>query len=148
MAFQRSVFERYGGFRTDLGPRPGSEIRNEDTEFGRRLLDAGERLRYEPSAVVHHSVSENRLKKEYFLRWWFDKARADIREFGLPKTKWAVAGVPLILFRRLTVWTLRWMAAVDPSVRFSRQLKVWSSAGAIQECHRSWQDAKLSAQEN
>src|SRR5215469_9996100 len=31
MAFRRSVFEKYGGFRTDLGPRPGSEIRNEDT---------------------------------------------------------------------------------------------------------------------
>ena len=38
MAFQKKLFEKYGGFRTDLGPRPGSEIRNEDTEFGERVL--------------------------------------------------------------------------------------------------------------
>ncbi len=57
MAFQRSVFERYAWFRTDLGPRPGSEIHNEDTEFGNRLLKAGERLHCEPSAIVYHSPS-------------------------------------------------------------------------------------------
>ena len=61
MAFRREVFERCGGFRTDLGPRPGSQIRGEDTEFGRRLLDGGEPLRYEPSAVVYHPVPEERL---------------------------------------------------------------------------------------
>ena len=72
------MFEKYGGFRTDLGPRPGSEIRSEDTEFGWRLLAAGERLRYEPSAVVYHSVSgESASDKQYFLAWWFDKARAE-----------------------------------------------------------------------
>ena len=65
MAFRRDVFEQYGGFRTDLGPQPGSKIRNEDTEFGHRLIAASERLRYEPSAVVHHAVSESRLQKEY-----------------------------------------------------------------------------------
>jgi GT2 family glycosyltransferase len=138
MAFQRRVFEQYPGFRTDLGPRPGSEIRNEDTEFGQRLLNAGERLRYEPSAIVYHAIPEKRLKKEFFLRWTFDKARADLREFGISQdAKWFVAGVPLYLFRRLAVWTLRWMAGIDPSIRFSRKLKVWSIAGAIQECYRS-----------
>lgn len=39
MAFRKQAFEKYGFFRTDLGPCPGSEIRSEDTEFGRRLLD-------------------------------------------------------------------------------------------------------------
>jgi glucosyl-dolichyl phosphate glucuronosyltransferase len=137
MAFRRDVFERYAGFRTDLGPRPGSEIRNEDTEFGQRLLNAGERLRYEPSAVVHHAVPENRLRKGYFLTWCFDKARADVREFGTPEdTRLFLAGVPLYLLRRLAVWIVRWMVALDPAVRFSGKLKVWSIAGNIQECYR------------
>jgi len=135
MAFRRNVFERYGGFRTDLGPRPGSEIRNEDTEFGRRVLEAGERLRYEPSAVVYHEVSKARLNQIYFLRWSFDKARADVLEYGIPKdTKWMIAGVPLYLPRRLAVWTLSWMFSIDPARRFSSKLKVWSIAGQIQEC--------------
>jgi glycosyltransferase involved in cell wall biosynthesis len=137
MAFQKKVFEKYGVFRTDLGPRPGSEIRNEDTEFGKRVLSSGERLRYEPSAVVHHPVSPNRIKKRYFLTWWFDKARADIREFGIPTdTRWFFAGVPLYFFRRLLVWTLRWIVTLDPSSRFSNKLNVWGNVGRILECSR------------
>ena len=137
MAFRKEVFAKFGGFRTDLGPRPGSEIRNEDTEFGQRVLAAGELLRYEPSAVVYHAVPENRVRKEYFQVWWFDKARADIRQFGIPaKTRWFVAGVPLYLFRRLAIWTLRWLVALNPGRRFSRKLKVWGIVGEMQECRQ------------
>lgn len=141
MAFQKKMFEEYGGFRKDLGPRPGSEIRNEDTEFGSRLLTAGERLRYEPLAVVRHSVPQNRVQKQYFLRWWFDKARADIREFGIPAgTKWFIAGIPLYVFRRLAVWTVRWIVAVQTAQRFSCKLKVWGRVGEIKECYRLSRD--------
>jgi GT2 family glycosyltransferase len=137
MAFQKQMFTKYGYFRTDLGPQPGSEIRGEDTEFSNRLLAAGERLRYEPTAVVYHSVAENRLQKKYFLTWWFDKARADLRASGTRcDTKWRVAGIPLVLFRRLAVWTARWMVAVKPSRRFSAKLKVWVVSGEISESHR------------
>ena len=137
MAFQKKVFEKYGRFRTDLGPRPGSEIRNEDTEFGHRLLAAGEQLRYEPSAVVYHSVPENRVQKKYLLTWWFDKARADTRQFGIASnTRWFVAGMPLYLFRRMAVWTVRWMVAVGSSQRFWNKIKVWTVAGQILECYR------------
>jgi glycosyltransferase involved in cell wall biosynthesis len=143
MAFQKKVFEKYGGFRTDLGPCPGSEIRNEDTEFGRRLLAAGEHLCYEPSAVVYHMVMESRLQKKYYLAWWFDKARADIREFGIPgDVKWFVRGIPLQLLRRLGRWTLRWLVAINPRERFDCKLKVWLNAGLIVECHRLSRSAK------
>jgi hypothetical protein len=46
MAFHRRIFEKYGTFRIDLGPRPNSEIRSEDTEFGTRSLAAGGRIKY------------------------------------------------------------------------------------------------------
>jgi len=139
MAFQKKMFEKYGGFRTDLGPCPGSEIRNEDTEFGRRLLTAGERLRYEPSAVVYHSVSEHRIQKPYLLAWWRDKGRADMREFGFPPgAKWSVAGIPLRMLPRLARSTLRWVLALEPRSRFSNKLKTWCVVGQILECrHQS-----------
>jgi glycosyltransferase involved in cell wall biosynthesis len=137
MAFRKEVFEKYGAFSVELGPRPGSEIRNEDTEFGARLLAGGERLRYEPSAVVYHPVPDNRLYKEFFLAWWFHKGEANIRQFGIrPGTKHYAAGIPLYLFRNLVVWTLRWMASFSASGRFANKIHVWMKVGEILECYR------------
>jgi glycosyltransferase involved in cell wall biosynthesis len=137
MAFHRRMFEKYGTFRTDLGPRPNSEIRSEDTEFGTRLLAAGERIKYEPAAVVYHSVPQKRLQREYFLAWWIDKGRADMRENRVPAdTKWLISGIPLYLFRRLTVGTLRWMLTFNPSRRFSHRLAVWWATGMMVESHQ------------
>jgi len=143
MAFRREMFEKYGGFLVELGPRPGSEIRNEDSEFGCRLLAAGERLRYEPSAVVCHPVQDNRIEKKYFLAWWFHKGEANIRQFGIrPGTKYFAAGVPLYLFRNLAVWALKWLVAINPSGRFSNKLSVWTKAGEILECYRKSIEAR------
>ncbi len=136
MAFQKQMFEKYGGFRTDLGRCGSTMLGNEDTEFGRRLIAARERLRYEPSAVVYHAVPDHRLQQQYFLEWWFDKARADTRECGFQPRRWHCRGIPLYLFRRLVVWTLRWMVAIDPALRFSCKLKVWGTLGGIVESYR------------
>jgi hypothetical protein len=143
MAFQRWVFEKYGGFRTDLGPCAYKLLRNEDTEFGRRLLAAREQLRYEPSAVVYHPVPQERLRRQYFLTFWFDKGRSDILESGIPSdTRWHVAGIPVYLLRRITRWTAQWMISIKPSKRFYCKLGVWGIAGKIVECYRLSCDAK------
>ncbi len=137
MAFRKKVFEKIGKFRTDLGPCPGSETRSEDTEFGYRALQAGQHLWYEPSAVVYHSLPLQRMQKKYFLAWWYDKARADIRAFGVAKgTKLYIAGVPVYFFRRLGRWGLQWITAISPKRRFSYKVKVWMLVGEIIECHR------------
>ncbi|MEO8657497.1 MAG: glycosyltransferase [Bryobacteraceae bacterium] len=134
MAFRRSMFAKYGGFRTDLGPRPGNEMRNEDTEFGLRLLGAGEKLRYEPEALVYHPVCEDRTTEDYFLAWWFDKGRADMRQFGSQeRTRYSVCGIPPRKALRFIAWTLRWLVATTPSERFRRKLRVWWHAGQFVE---------------
>jgi glycosyltransferase involved in cell wall biosynthesis len=149
MAFRRRVFEKYSGFRTDLGPRAGDEVKNEDSEFGQRLMKAGEQLWYEPSAVVYHSVPEKRLQKAYFLRWSFDKARADLRQVGIPDdARWFIAGVPAYFFRRIAVWTVRWLIATRPKERFGARLRVWALAGSIQECRHLALDAKRPGKES
>jgi glycosyltransferase involved in cell wall biosynthesis len=144
MAFPKRVFEQYGGFRVDLGPSPNNEIRNEDSEFARRLLGGGERFYYAASAVVYHPVTEDRLNKKYFQVWWFDKGRSDIREMGAPRnTKWMMQGVPIELFRRLTRWTLQWFITLNPRDRFECKLKASFSAGAIKECRSSYRSATV-----
>lgn len=139
MAYRRSVFEKYGVFRIDLGPGLGAGIpqKSEDTEFGTRVIAGGDELRYEPSAVLYHAVPSNRLKKRYFLDWWFDKARADIRAHGIHlKTRWTVAGIPLRLFARLVRWTLAWLTSFSSSRRFDYKIRVWVLWGEIVECYR------------
>jgi GT2 family glycosyltransferase len=144
MAFRREVFSTYGEFRRDLGPQPGSEIRSEDTEFGMRVIAGGGRLWYEPRAVVYHEVSEKRLKPAYFLKWWFDKGRGEIREHGLqPGTRWFIGNVPLYLVRRVLVWTVRWLLSVRPGPRFSAKQSLWKLFGAIKECRYQAQSGGL-----
>ena len=148
MAYRKEMFEKYGVFRTDMGPSTDRDIPrpNEDTEFGRRLLAAGERLRYEPSAIVYHPVSENRIRKDYFLTWWFDYGRASIREIGrrpdilgIQRRYWTIAKITSVV---LTVRALRWMLSLDPSKRFFFKCFVWMTAGQIAEIYRQWGPVK------
>jgi len=130
MAFRREIFDRHGLFRPDLGPCPGSEIRGEDTEFGRRVLKSGERLWYEPSAIVHHTVPENRLRKEYFLRFMYDHGRASIRERGRRPSVRSILGILLTSFRSRLI---QWLSTIDRQERFHRKCLVWTSFGQIVE---------------
>jgi glucosyl-dolichyl phosphate glucuronosyltransferase len=145
MAFRKEMFQKYGNFRTDLGPSPNDEVPrpSEDTEFGRRLIAGGERLRYEPLAIVYHPVAEERITKSYFLKWSFDLGRANIRTLGIrPGTKWFVGGIPLYLLRRLTAWTTRWLFTLESSRRFSHKVIAWEKAGEIVECRRQTRTLK------
>jgi glucosyl-dolichyl phosphate glucuronosyltransferase len=151
MAFRREMFERYGGFRTDLGPSPRREIPrpNEDTEFGNRLLGAGERLRYEPSAVVYHPIVENRVHQSYFLAWYFDFGRAMVREWRRGPN---ILGIPrrCFTFLKLTgvvlpVSTLGWMVTRNPRQRFFRKCWARVIVGQIFEIWRQRHNANVRA---
>jgi GT2 family glycosyltransferase len=129
MAFRKEMFEKYGGFRTDLGPSPGSEMRSEDTEFGRRLMAGGERLRYVPSAIVYHEIPENRVRKEFLLAWWFDFGRGSVRETG----KRPATGEILKILSRTLLTALQWVLTLNSQRRFYRKCRIWYAAGKIVE---------------
>lgn len=140
MAFRREVFRKYGLFRLDLGPSPGNEIRNDDTEFGLRLMSAGERFRYEPSAVVFHELPLNRLKQEFFLSWWYSYGRSKSREVG---RRPPILGVPRhyltlphILLRHLPIRAFQWFLTVNSQRRFYRKCMTWVAAGWLVETYR------------
>ncbi len=146
MAFRKEIFQKYGGFRIDLGPRPGSQIRGEDTEFGRRVLAAGERLRYEPSAIVYHPVPENRALQSYFLSWYFAHGRAMVREWRRGPN---ILGIPrrcLTFFKLigtvLLTSALLWISAWNPRRRFFWKCWTWVAAGQIVEVYRQWRPAQ------
>jgi GT2 family glycosyltransferase len=145
MAFRKEMFDKYGAFQIDLGPgpNPGTTRLNEDTEFGRRLISAGERLRYEPKAVVYHPVAPDRLNQKFFLRWWFDYGRSRVREL---KRRYKVCGInrdyariPKDLIFRMPLEIGRWMFSLSPQKRFRHKCFVWHTAGRIAETyHRTF----------
>ena len=142
VAFRKSVFEKYGFFRTDLGPSPNKRNpRNgDDCEFGRRLWTGGEGLMYEPSAVVYHRVFKDRIRKDYILAWKYDAGRADVLEcgpgsdmFGFRRPIFTAAKmVGAVLPKRIC----QWMVAFHPQQRFVRKCKLWETAGRFVETCR------------
>jgi GT2 family glycosyltransferase len=133
MAFRKEMFKKHGGFRIDMGPTPTSQIRSEDTEFGRRLIRNGERLRYEPDAVVYHPVPENRLHQKYFLDWCFDNGRALAMEFPVK---------PIHLACGIAAWTVRSLLTMEPRKRFFSRLVLRQKLGEMTEYSRKFLDKK------
>jgi glycosyltransferase involved in cell wall biosynthesis len=68
--FDRSLFERFGGFHPDLGRGHHNLAGCEETEFCVRVLhaDPGLRFLHEPAAVIHHRVPKSRQRVRYVLR--------------------------------------------------------------------------------
>jgi glucosyl-dolichyl phosphate glucuronosyltransferase len=135
-AFRRIAFEKYGLFRTDVGPTTGSLIRGEDVEFCARLMSAREKLVYEPGAIVFHPVESYRTRKDYFLSWYFDCGRFAVRSNGIPTSTVCCFGVPRYLLRRLFTNVMLWTFSVNAQRRFYYKLDAFLSAGEIVEAYR------------
>jgi glucosyl-dolichyl phosphate glucuronosyltransferase len=146
MAFQKKMFEKYGAFRTDFGRCGTGMLSNEDTEFGRRLLDGGEPLRYEPSAIVYHPVLEHRTQQSYLLTWYFNFGRATVREWKRRPDIWGIPRRCFTFFKLigtvLPVKTLRWIVAREPHRRFFYRCWLWVTIGQVLEIYRQWRNAK------
>ena len=121
-------------------------ISNEDTEFGRRVIAAKLRMRYEPRAMAYHPVDEVRLRKEYILTWWFNKGRSDFRELGNRTPNKALLGVPIRLFRSALSEVAKWLVSLDGNRRFGRKLQVWACAGQLVEAFQQNSVARTKSQ--
>jgi glycosyltransferase involved in cell wall biosynthesis len=139
MAVRASVIARLGGLRTDLGKLAGSLRTGEDHEFFLRLLHAGCRGVYEPTAVVHHFVPRERLRRDYFRRWLHqngrDVARLE-REYTTQVRR--LFAVPRYLWRQAAADAARAARAVltgDDRGRFAAWLRLVWFAGYLRE---SW----------
>ena len=117
MAFRKAIFEKYGGFRADLGRCGKNLIGNEETEFCKRLMAAGERLWYAPSAEVYHPVLKERVKKSYFRSYHFGQGRSEVRQAGQGLPIWKI---PRYCLREIRGrW--RWMSSTHPQWFLSTQ---------------------------
>jgi glycosyltransferase involved in cell wall biosynthesis len=142
MAIHRSAFDRYGRFRTDLGPVGRTPIHGEDTEFCQRLLESGERLLYVPHAIVKHPVDGKRASKAYYRSWYFWSGVRLVRFYETFEPAVSCCGIPRYLLRQCGESALHWLFAVDPKRRFYHQLRTFMRMGEIWEFWRQWRDVK------
>ncbi len=74
MAVRKRIFEKYNLFNIHLGG--GASGTYQDTELGRRLVQHGEKILYEPAAVVIHAYLPERMTQEYVWNRWRQIARS------------------------------------------------------------------------
>ena len=134
MAFRRQAFERYGAFRPDLDRAGGGLLSGGDTEFGRRVLAAGETIMYAPAAVVWHPVEPHRATTRYFRRWYFGYGRSQARQTPAPRARWLP--VPPYLLRGLAVAGVRSVIDRTPAARLYYRLAACQVSGEIIETFR------------
>jgi glycosyltransferase involved in cell wall biosynthesis len=139
MAFRRDVFDRIGGFRTDLGPAGDTLLRSEDTELATRAMTCG-RVVYAPDAVVFHPIMPVRLHKSYVRRWYFGFGRSMARVEGRSPS-WATwFGVPRYLCRQFASSALKAVLGRFSRDAFYFELAAVQTAGAAYEFWSSRND--------
>lgn len=136
-AFRRGVFRRHGLFRLDLGVSGSKHtVTCDDTEFGMRLVRAGERIIYSPTSIVYHPVEPHRATKKYFLSWYYYNGVSLTRTFGVPNQGVFYFGVPRWMFREALTKLARWQFNWSGNGRFQRKLEFYRSLGNIVESRR------------
>jgi glycosyltransferase involved in cell wall biosynthesis len=83
ISFKREVFEKVGLFDTRLGP--GASGFSEDTEYSRRIRQAGFKIGYAPNAIVYHELNPERYGSSYNRKVQYRKgvSRSIYREGSL-----------------------------------------------------------------
>ena len=66
MAFNREIFNLYGGFDTELGRRGEQLLGGEENDVFERIRNLGERVYYTPFAIAYHHIADRKLTPEYF----------------------------------------------------------------------------------
>lgn len=107
MAIRAALAAQIGGFREDLGRRGRSLLGQEQAEFFARSRAAGARGVYVPGMIVYHHVPPERLRRRYFIRWWYWKGvaharwQADTRD-GIPRFVYGESARALLALGRAT----------------------------------------------
>jgi len=131
MAFRREVFAVHGGFNLDLGSK--RLMRGEDTEFGRRVRNAGGRILYVGDATVYHPVGAAKMRRGYFQAWYFSYGRHEVIVEPLPPDAVRLFRVPPHVYLSLIGEAFSWLTTLDSQRRFFHKLNVWRHLGQFAE---------------
>lgn len=88
-AFRKNLLQRYGLFDEKL-------IFAQDTEICLRLLKNKVTFGYNPNIIAYHKIPSERLKKEYFYKWFYRRGKLSQYYKEMPPVKfYHPFGIPL-----------------------------------------------------
>ncbi len=120
MVFTKKIIEKIGRFNTGIG-RSGSELSGrEDTEFARRIIEAGGKVMYQPSALVWHVIDPKKFRKLYFKKLHYYEGMTTVKLSDLV-VKRNFAGIPLFILSQLGRSVLKYIK--NPTLRM--QMNIW-----------------------
>ena len=132
MGLRRTAVEKHGLYRTDLN-RVNDLLGGEDTEYCRRLMQAGEKLMYLPRAIVYHPVEEYRTKRSYLQSMAFNYGRWMVRIDGVPPGVRCYFGIPKYLLSIAAKFLAKWLAALGAKRRAFYRFEFFETLGRIAE---------------
>ena len=139
MALRRDVFDRVGGFRTDLGRIGSSLLSNEEKDLFYRVHAAGIASLYVPDAVIHHRVPAERVSKAWLLRraYWqgisnvvFDARIEGRTRAELARTLWRSARIAAPASVKLAA---KRVLGRDPDREFANRLRARHHHGVVRQ---------------
>lgn len=124
-AFKSSVFKQYGNFNMAIGRTPLKLYGGEDTEYIDLLLKNEERIYYDPDMIVHHCISEERMRKAYFKKWAYDQGELNGMMLG-KQPLWRNTRIILYYIKNLMkgFGKFLWFQIMRPSHAFKEQLMI------------------------
>lgn len=138
LAFERSVFDRIGGFDPQLGRKGNVLAGGEEIDVLMRIVHRGGQVMYFPAARVRHKVEAFRLTKRYFRRWRYQCSRNEAA--ALPAGGRRIAGVPLYLLPQLlraAAKSLAMQLRGPADEAFRQEMIVWHFLGLIRGSRRA-----------
>jgi GT2 family glycosyltransferase len=103
----RTAEQRAFPYDPSLGPRPGSQLRGEETDMCRRMIAQGIEGWWVPDAIVRHCIPPERQSTSYLRRYYMGYGEYLARN-GAPSTTPRLLGKPRWL----------WRSAIENEVRY------------------------------
>jgi len=78
VSFRRSILAEFGGFDEKLGRTEEKLLSNEELGLTAKIRASGRTTVYDPQAIVHHLISQDRISQDWFRRRVFWQAISDL----------------------------------------------------------------------
>ncbi len=135
MAVKRSVFEKYGYLRTDLGLSGKQLLPGADYEFFLRVSEHIESWIYVANAIAYHPLKKSQAEKSYFRRRLFGVGRITYRLHTFEASK-RLFGLPLYFFTAIAKYillTIKYMVLLRPVESFFYETEMILNCGCVYE---------------